>query len=170
VDALYAAPPLSTEQVLHPERFAATRADPPLDLSFPADARAAGAGWKVLGTDIAGELTVRLVLAEWMPQAEAERAAEGWGGDRYVVLRGPGRRTAVLWFTAWDTEVDAREAEVALRGAKHPPRSIELRGRNVGGLWSDEPVSGAVLETAWRGLKSREIKSFDDWVGGRKGR
>lgn len=170
VDALYRSPPLSTEQVLHPEKLSAARADPPIEVSFPADPLAAGPGWRVLGTDIAGELTVRLVLQEWLPQDQAERAAAGWGGDRYSVLRGPGGRTIVLWFSTWDSEPDAREAEAAIRQAKRPPQSIGRRGRVVGGLWSDGPLPAALLDTAWKGLKTREIKSFDDWVGPRKGR
>ena len=46
VDALYAKPPASTEQVLHPEKYAAGEA--PIKVAFPADlAKRLGTGWSV---------------------------------------------------------------------------------------------------------------------------
>ncbi|MEP6640219.1 MAG: hypothetical protein ABJC39_12790, partial [Chloroflexota bacterium] len=50
------------------------------------------------------------------------RAAAGWGGDRVMLLEGPGGTTAVALITEWDTPADANEfataAKTALAGLK----------------------------------------------------
>jgi hypothetical protein len=38
-----------------------------------------------------------------------DRAAEGWGGDRYVVMEDDKKSTMYVWFTTWDTVKDAKE-------------------------------------------------------------
>jgi hypothetical protein len=40
----------------------------------------------------------------------------GWGGDRIVVLEGPGETWAIGWRTDWDTAGDAQEFELAATG------------------------------------------------------
>jgi hypothetical protein len=40
---------------------------------------------------------------------KATRAAEGWGGDRYVLLENDSGGRVLHWKTVWDTERDAQE-------------------------------------------------------------
>jgi hypothetical protein len=107
VDTAFKDPPSSTEQVLHPEKYAAHEA--PVAVTIPAGIAAKlGAGWTVAGQDTLGEL----VLQIWMKQgavapADATAAAAGWGGDRLVVLRGPAGAVGVGLITTWDTPADA---------------------------------------------------------------
>jgi tetratricopeptide (TPR) repeat protein len=114
VNDLYAKPPASTEQVLHPERYRA--GEMPVEVALPDLSNTLGAEWKVIYENVLGELTWRLVLNELVGPASAERAADGWGGDRYVLLRqgdeGPG---AVLMRAAWDTPEDAEEFWAVIR-------------------------------------------------------
>jgi hypothetical protein len=52
-----------------------------------------------------------------VPRDEAERAAAGWGGDRYELWQdGPDYALVIRW--RWDTPQDAAEFETALGKVK----------------------------------------------------
>jgi hypothetical protein len=107
VDALHADPPLSSEQILHPERYPkdAPRS-PELDDLSPA----LGDGWTTTDSGVLGEWRTRLALRAYLEPDEAEKAAAGWGGDRYVILAGPASGSAAwLLLSRWDTVRDAHE-------------------------------------------------------------
>ena len=116
VDAAWARPPDSTEQILHVEKYEANEA--PVDVSIPADLAAdLGAGWSVLLEDTFGEHQLAIWLAgsdapsgpTAAPPPAAADAAAGWGGDRVVLLAGPDDATAIALLTEWDTATDAAE-------------------------------------------------------------
>ena len=112
VDGLFANPPDSTEQVLHPEKFA-TR-EKPVEVALPTDlASRLGDGWKVSLEDTLGEVLLEVVLRDGGASATNDAAA-GWGGDRIALVEGPGGAKAVVMDTAWDTAEDAAEFEAAL--------------------------------------------------------
>jgi hypothetical protein len=122
VDDAFASPPDSTEQILHPEKY--LQRDAPIAVTVPADLPSRlGAGWSNGGTDTLGELQLRIWLSQGgVPTAAASRAAAGWGGDRVMLLDGPGGTTAVALMTEWDSPADANEfataAKTALVGLK----------------------------------------------------
>jgi hypothetical protein len=96
-----AAMPVSTEQILHPDRYDAGKA--PLTLRF-----AAPSADTVRYEDDLGEFEVRLLFAELLDDSTEEQAtwlASGWGGDRYRVL-GPAFE-ALVWYSAWDNSAAA---------------------------------------------------------------
>jgi hypothetical protein len=127
VDALYDKLPESTEQILHPEKYLA--GEMPKAVSVPAAdvAAALGDGWTVADEDTAGEFFLSTWLRERAatgPAPEpggtpvpASGAAAGWGGDRTVLLTGPGDAYALVMATAWDTPDDAAEFASAARAA-----------------------------------------------------
>jgi len=119
--------PLSTEQILHPEKYFAY--EQPLKLTLPdlssllnaADKGAPSelspahgpppASWKRIDSDVNGEWGYYLLLDQLLKSpAESRRAAAGWSGDRYDVYEGanPGQ-VMIAQGSAWDTENDARE-------------------------------------------------------------
>jgi len=100
--------PLSTEQVLHPERYAA--ADVPISVPFP-DSSA-----DVMYEDTLGELEIQILLAVLRggSTATVERPI-GWGGDRYRVVRTPGG-PALEWITVWDTQPQADRFREVMEG------------------------------------------------------
>ncbi len=106
-------PPVSTEQILHPEKWLTER-DQPQDIDLPASVdRLTG-----IYTDSWGEFGIRLVLAERLPQLSYEALSDiaaGWGGDRYALYR-DGDDEALAWVTEWDTPEDA-DAFVAAANA-----------------------------------------------------
>jgi hypothetical protein len=120
VDALYADPPESTEQVLHPSTKLFPHRDHPhhVTIAKPTD-----------GTEVAslvfGELQWQIYFQLWLP-AQKAIASEGWGGDRTsVVKRGDGALVARI-ATIWDTQQDAdelRSAYVASLAKRFPKGS-----------------------------------------------
>ena len=117
VNAAYADPPTSTEQILHPDKYLLR--EPPIEVDFADDFAAVlgTGGWKEAGRDTLGELTLRIWLREnGLTLAEARTATAGWGGDRVMLLRGP-NATGVVLDTRWDTPDDANEFAAAARTA-----------------------------------------------------
>ena len=120
VDALYADLPLSTEQVMHPDKYQA--GEKPVDVELPDVAAQIGAGWTEELQDTFGEFQTRTWLREvGVGGSDTSDAAAGWGGDRLAVLKGPDDAWAVVMKTAWDTAGDAGEfndaAEIAVDAA-----------------------------------------------------
>jgi hypothetical protein len=132
VNAAFTDPPASTEQVIHPEKYAAHEV--PIDVKPAADlASKLGSGWSELARDTLGELTLRVWLnTGGVANADAATATAGWGGDRLVLFGGSGGATAVAIETAWDTAADATEfaaaATRALAGHDLPSLIIHTAG------------------------------------------
>ena len=88
--------PRSTEQILHPERYAAH--DEPTEIEFEGGGgRSVDVKWE----DGLGEFETRLLFQQHLGnEAEAITLASGWDGDRYQVLGADAN--ALVWYTVWD--------------------------------------------------------------------
>jgi hypothetical protein len=116
VDALFRDLPASSEQVLHPDKYFTPRRDAPVRLRF--DALPAADAWTLLEENTLGELLLGIWLREQgAARAVADRAAAGWGGDRYRAWALPDGATAAVLATTWDTAADARDFERAAQAA-----------------------------------------------------
>lgn len=112
--AFQSQPPVSTEQILHPGSYPE---EIPNNPDLPDLATSLGQGWEVVDENILGEWYTYLVLAKGyeaqyrLQDAIALDASEGWGGDRYAVLKNEstGELTAAVSFN-WDTTEDAQAA------------------------------------------------------------
>ena len=98
----YKKPPLSTEQILHPEKYKA-KPDPPTAVDL--GTLDAGPGWKELGRNVVGEMQLGVLLKHH----GGKSAAAGWDGDRYAVFESPEGRLGLVWFSTWDNDDEARE-------------------------------------------------------------
>jgi hypothetical protein len=92
--SVLSAMPTSTEQILHPERYA--EHDEPTELAFQGPAPDT-----VRYEDGLGEFETRLLFQQQLGnENEAATFAMGWDGDRYQVL---GREAeALVWYSVWD--------------------------------------------------------------------
>jgi hypothetical protein len=122
--------PTSTEQILHWSRYAGDR-DAPIHVTLPAPR----AGTAVYDNNM-GEFGTRLLLfIQSNTPALASSGAEGWAGDRYVLIRTP-RGDGIAWLTIWDTTVEAAEFGTAMRLAidrrYYEPRASSLPGGATG--------------------------------------
>jgi hypothetical protein len=107
--------PRSTEQLLHPARYAS--GDEPLHLAF-ADSSAG-----VLADEVVGELQIHLLEAQLAGASRLEHLEPlGWAGDRYRVY-GTGAGPALVWYIAWD------EPEAAAAFTKGLGRRLLARRR-----------------------------------------
>ena len=133
VNAYFDKMPVSTEQILHPEKYSAGEA--PVAVTMPTDlATRLGAGWSVPLQDTFGEYQMGLWLREGgVPQAAATAAAAGWGGDRLAVMQGPDGAWGVAMQTVWDTEADAAEFEAAATTALAKAGGVGKVRPGVGG-------------------------------------
>jgi hypothetical protein len=150
VDAYFDRMPASTEQILHPEKYAAGEA--PVDVALPADlASRLGTGWSVPLEDTFGEFQTGAWLREAGLDADtASDAAAGWGGDRLAVLAGPDGAWSVVMKTVWDTAADATAFEAAASSALGAADGVAQVFEGEGGKtrWvvvaDDAPTAGQV--------------------------
>lgn len=113
VDQAYQDPPLSTEQILHPERYPQ---DNPHPVSLPDLISELGEGWREVDRNTLGEWYTFLVLAYGHePDARleiemAENASQGWGGDAYAVYyQEDSGSTVMVLRSIWDSAGEARQ-------------------------------------------------------------
>jgi len=108
VDAAFAIPPLSTEQIMHAEKYL-TEPDVPLPIALPALDDTMGGNWNEIDRGVLGEFLIGLHLSQGVDPASAARAAAGWGGDSYVLLTDGAGSWLLAMRSAWDTLIDAEE-------------------------------------------------------------
>lgn len=117
VDEVFADPPDSTEQILHPDKWASREA--PVEVELPG-LEAGLPGWSVALEDTFGEHQLGVWVeggagtASILPEPPPP-AVVGWGGDRVAYLEGPDGAWAVVVLTEWDTPADAAEFEAAVK-------------------------------------------------------
>jgi hypothetical protein len=105
VDDAYAAPPVSTEQVIWPDDYPV---DIPVEVALPANELG---GYEINETSTWGELGFRLMFDQVLGGADG--AAEGWGGDSYRIYFDGSNVVLVLLFQG-DEPGDAGELAQAL--------------------------------------------------------
>jgi hypothetical protein len=141
--------PRSTEQILHPERFAAH--DEPTEIEFAAGE---SAKWE----DGLGEFETRLLFQQHLgDEGEAANLAAGWDGDRYQVL-GPSS-DALVWYTVWDDVAAAGRFAGGLQRAwaKRRPdgrtgRRSEIRQLTIAGRPVVRFVDAPATWSGWRAI------------------
>ena len=113
VDQAYRNLPLSTEQILHPEKYPD---DKPVDVTLPDFSGVLGSGWRQVRSDVLGEWYTYLTLAYGdnpnarLDPTQAQNAAAGWGGDRFTVwVNDQTHLSALVLLTRWDSPQDARQ-------------------------------------------------------------
>lgn len=107
VDAVYADPPSSTEQILHPERYPSDR---PIKLQAAELLPNLGSGWREIDRDVLGEWYTQLTLREQILTEQAAPAAEGWGGDYFLAFyHDEQNQGALVLVTVWDRVLEAHE-------------------------------------------------------------
>jgi hypothetical protein len=108
LNADFADPPSTSEQILHPEKYAVR--EPPVPLDAPT------ADDTPMWEGVTGEHTTGQMLRSVLPPEVADRAAAGWGNDKGVVwVQDPseGGLTCLRIAYAMDTPADLGELEAA---------------------------------------------------------
>lgn len=113
IDAAYKDPPVSTEQIMHPEKYPS---DVPVEVTLPDLSSTLGSGWRLAEDNEMGEWYTYLILAYGrsskfqLDTQTAQTASAGWGGDRYFYyINDTTGKTVLVWVSDWDTKADAGE-------------------------------------------------------------
>lgn len=154
VDKAHRAPPTTTEQVLHPHKFFA--GEPGEHVRIPTLPALKRAGWTKLGEDTLGELELGVYFGQLMASGVDKEAAQGWGGDQVRVYR-KDTQSAVVWFTTWDSDRDAIEAEEAARRVS-AGRSTDRVLRSGRALLMIRSLPAELHEAVVRAFKAFELK------------
>jgi hypothetical protein len=156
VKAVWARPPISTEQVLHPEKYKAREGPRAVELPGPP------AGGLLLREGVLGEALLRTLLGEG-----SEGASAGWGGDAYRVFDLSGR-TLLVWRAVWDTPAGLRGFLTALQarfrrayGPPTPRLGYSLYGTGPWRFAVGERAGGAEL------VSSDDSSSLDTFLRSR---
>lgn len=125
VDRAYAAGPLSSEQILHPEKYwSEAERDDPRPVRLDDAGRKLGRRWRRVSEGTLGEVNLGVMVGAPTPADLASLsiydgsswtnvAAEGWDGDRWE-LWARGEDAVVILGTVWDSPADAEEFASAL--------------------------------------------------------
>ncbi len=120
VDDAYRSLPVSTEQVIHPDKYLS--GDRPAPVAITDVSRRLGPGWHRVDSDVNGEFGYYLILRDVLDEKVSSKAAAGWGGDRYGFYSdAKGENFTLLQASVWDSTGDAQEFFEAYA------RRIELR-------------------------------------------
>jgi len=94
LSGLFAKPPLSTQQILHPALYKSGKV--PREVSVPSFEKRLGPDWSKLEDDTMGEFGWREVLKQFIDAGGAASVAEAWEGDHYIVYEHKQSKKLVL--------------------------------------------------------------------------
>jgi hypothetical protein len=81
---LFENPPVSTQQILHPELY--LRGVQPERVELPILGQAATRGWKKLDENLIGEFGWNQIFKQFLGKGVADELAPLWSGDRYAIF------------------------------------------------------------------------------------
>ena len=81
---LFENPPVSTQQILHPDLY--LKGVAPKRVTLPDFARLLPPAWKELDANILGEFGIQELLKRFLGPERAARLAPAWAGDRYAIF------------------------------------------------------------------------------------
>ena len=146
--------PSSTEQVLHPDRYA--RGDAPIGIVIDSTGPA-------MHEDVLGEMETRVLLAQVAGRTRPEDLpAVGWGGDRYRVVSAP-EGAALIWYVVFDDPAAAarfvRATGTALSTTARPAYQARLDTLQVGGHPAIRYLLAPAAWTGWNHVPGAVIEN-----------
>jgi hypothetical protein len=83
LSAVFAKPPLSTQQILHPGLYKSGKA--PTPVTIPSFEKLLGSDWAKIDENVMGEFGWKEILKQLLGEERAKPLAAAWNGDRYVL-------------------------------------------------------------------------------------
>ena len=147
---VFANPPVSTQQILHPALYRSGKVPSPV--SLPSMDKALGSDWSKLEDNIMGEFGWKEVLKQFLGEAKAASLSPAWDGDRYIVYeQKQTKRLLLIARLRLAAEEQGKQFFAAYSEAldkKHEQRSGEVRQRDF--LSFDTPDGGVFLRCVGR--------------------
>jgi len=149
VNQAYENPPTTTEQIIHPEKYFADEKaqsveEPPITEG----------GWQKIKNERFGEYFILVMLSNWIPNDEAEKAAEGWGGDNFTYYE-RGDDYLLTWNITWDSLEDASEFYLSFQEMMNKT-DAEEKAQN---LWQ---ANGRYLSLVWERTSTIIVSSTSE--------
>jgi hypothetical protein len=139
---VYQHPPVSTQQIMHPETYFAEMPVLPNEVTLQVPEGGLNAPWKKLKRDVLGEFLLSVILQQFLPEEEARQSAAGWRGDRYELFeQQDSGRLLLVCVTAWDTLAEATaffQSYHKLLALKYPGWKIQALEDQSGHLWQQD--------------------------------
>ncbi|MFN2608595.1 MAG: hypothetical protein ABR511_12005 [Acidimicrobiales bacterium] len=141
VDDAYRRPPTSTEQILHPDLYAAAQGWTPPSLPDLATATTC----QVTRRNALGEFKMEELLGSELGSSAATAAAAGWNGDAFETVR---CGSALGMVERWQADSEAAATRLAAALARWGP--AWSKGRASGGRFSGSAGTGRVVQSGAR--------------------
>jgi len=139
VNQAYKNPPETTEQIMHPEKYFEDETEKKVD-----ELTIMEKGWRRVKNERLGEHFILVMLGNWIPWDEAQRAAEGWGGDNFTYYD-KGEDYLFTWNITWDSVEEASvfyasfQEMMTKNGAEVKSNSLwEAHGRYLSLKWEGD--------------------------------
>jgi hypothetical protein len=148
VNALFADPPVSSAQILHPEKYYIRRLAPLRITPFGLQRQFKESA--VLDETL-GEYRIQILLGWNQPRQEARQIAAGWIGD-HLSAYPDGEGLITAWISAWSSDKEARDFQRAFRAVlerRHRVRFDETPGQPDG--WKANLRTGRSMVLQTRG-------------------
>lgn len=134
LNAAYANPPTTTEQILNPAAYLA--GEGAQTVTLPDYAPVLGEGWTQRWDTTLGQFYIREFLAMHLSDRQAADAAQGWGGDRFALYTS-GDDSAWALRLRWDTLAEQTEFTVAMMAYLE----VRFGAESAPGCWSSAAVT-----------------------------
>jgi len=139
---VYQHPPVSTQQIMHPETYFTETPVLPNEVTLQVPDGALNPSWKKLKRDVLGEFLLSVILQQFLSEEEARQSAAGWRGDRYELFeQQDSGRLLLVCVTAWDTPAEATaffQSYHKLLALKYPGWTIQALEDQSGHLWQQD--------------------------------
>jgi hypothetical protein len=89
-------PPVSTQQVMHPDLY--LQGVVPAKIDLPAAKGVVSSDWKKLDENDMGEFGVQEILKQFLPKNRSTALAATWAGDRYAIFENQKNKRTMLVF------------------------------------------------------------------------
>ncbi|MHB8755847.1 MAG: hypothetical protein ACYC92_12970 [Candidatus Acidiferrales bacterium] len=163
---VFANPPVSTQQILHPKLY--FQGVKPRTITLPHLKSAIPHGWRKLDENVVGEFALREVLKQYLDVRDARHFSAMWDGDRYALFENKKtKRTILVVRLALDSETDTQSFFGGYRDAlekKYAVKEVVAEGPEFVGFgnvflrcFQDECLS---VEGADRGVFDRIDANF----------
>lgn len=126
LNKVYQNMPVSTEQVLHPEKYL-ENVDLPTIIELPDLLYVDEAGWSEIDSAVHGQFYLDLMLRQQgVSRNIAQTASRGWDGDIYRAYRNEAGQVFFVFASTWDGEADAREFASAYAASLQKKLNVEV--------------------------------------------
>lgn len=144
VDSIYKDMPVSTEQIMHPEKYYIVR-DDPKKVALPELSGILGRSWEKLTQDIAGEFGFYLMSKVFVDDLSSKMMSEGWGGDYFEFFEDYYTKQRMLVsLSKWDTEKDAAEFFNIYKQVIEKKYKYKLSAKSEGNIFQCRTEDGNV--------------------------